>query len=59
MPMFAEMPIFPMERLETDRLILRRMDLHDAKDMFEYSRDPQVALHVLWDAHTSISESRS
>ena len=57
--MFAEMPIFPMELLETDRLILRRMDLHDAQDMFEYSRDPLVAQHVLWDAHTSISESRS
>ncbi len=57
--MFAEMPIFPMELLETDRLILRRMDPHDAHDMFEYSRDPLVAQHVLWDAHSSISESRS
>ena len=26
--------------------------------MYEYSRDPEVARHVLWDAHTSIGESR-
>ena len=57
--MFSEMPIFPMERLETERLILRRMDMHDARDMFDYSRDKEVALHVLWDAHTNISESRA
>ena len=51
--LFDEMPT-----LETPRLILRKLDMRDAADMFDYSRDPQVAKHVLWDAHTSISESR-
>ncbi len=47
-----------MPRLETARLILRKLEVRDAADMFEYSRDPLVAEHVLWDAHTSIGESR-
>lgn len=51
--LFDEMPV-----LETPRLILRKLDMRDAADMFDYSRDPQVAKHVLWDAHTSVSESR-
>ena len=33
--------------------------MHDAGDMFEYSRDPEVARHVLWDAHRSIGETRA
>ncbi len=51
--LFDEMPC-----LETERLILRRLEMRDAADVFEYSRDPLVAEHVLWDAHTSIGESR-
>ncbi|MBQ9951911.1 MAG: GNAT family N-acetyltransferase [Clostridia bacterium] len=47
-----------MPELETDRLILRKLTMRDAADIFEYSRDPQVAKHVLWEAHRSISESR-
>lgn len=57
--MFSRMPIFPMEAIETGRLLLRRMEMSDAKDLFDYSRDPQVALHVLWDAQKNISESRA
>ena len=33
--------------------------MRDAQDMYEYSKDPQVALHVLWDAHSSIRETRA
>lgn len=47
-----------MRYLETDRLVLRRMTMRDAQDMYEYSRDPQVARHVLWDAHRSVGETR-
>lgn len=57
--MFSRMPVFPMEAIETGRLLLRRMEMSDAKDLFDYSRDPQVALHVLWDAQKNISESRA
>lgn len=48
-----------MPTLETPRLLIRRLSLHDAADIYEYSRDPLVAKHVLWDAQTSIGEARS
>ena len=48
-----------LPRLETPRLILRRLEMRDAPDLFDYSRDPQVAKHVLWDAQTSVSEARA
>lgn len=44
--------------IETERLILRPMRMRDAQDLFAYARDPQVSRHVLWDTHTSISDSR-
>lgn len=31
----------------------------DAQDMFEYSRDPMVSEHVLWDTHRSIADSKA
>ena len=49
---------FEMEPIETERLILRRLELGDAQDIFDYGRDPEVARHVLWDAYTSVSEAR-
>lgn len=48
-----------MPDMETDRLILRKLTMHDAEDIYAYSRDPEVARHVLWDAHRSIGESRA
>lgn len=48
-----------MPDLHTERLRLRKLTMRDAADVFAYSRDPEVALHVLWDAHISVSESRS
>lgn len=48
-----------MTGLRTPRLYIRKLTLHDAADLYEYSRDPQVARHVLWDAHRSESESRA
>ena len=44
--------------LLTPRLMLRPVRMSDAEDMFEYSRDPEVARHVLWDAHRSIHQTR-
>lgn len=57
MPYLAPLTDLPI--LESDRLILRKLTMRDAQDMFEYSRDPEVARHVLWSAQTSISESRA
>lgn len=57
---FYEESIFArMKGIRTERLFIRRLTMRDAADMYEYSRDPLVAKHVLWDAHRSINESRS
>jgi len=50
--------LFSMPTLETDRLILRRIAMRDAKDIFAYSSDPEVARHVLWSAQKHISEAK-
>ena len=57
--MFDDCLFDDMPRLVTPRLILRRLEMRDAPDLFDYSRDPQVAKHVLWDAQTSVSEARA
>lgn len=48
-----------MPDLETERLRLRKLTMHDARDIYHYSRDPEVARHVLWDAHRNIGDSRA
>jgi len=44
--------------LQTDRLILRKMTLADAKDLFEYAANPEVSKHTNWNTHKSIKDSR-
>ena len=44
--------------LETERLILRKMALDDAEDMFEYASDPEVAKYTGWNTHQSVKETR-
>lgn len=51
---FSRLPV-----VETPRLILRRIRLRDADDVFSYSRDPEVARHVLWTAHRTVWESKA
>ncbi len=46
-----------LPELETARLILRPVRLSDAKDMYEYARDTEVARYVLWESHRSITDS--
>ena len=50
--------MFSMPTLQTPRLTLRRVTMHDAKDVFAYSCDPEVARHVLWSAQKSVGEAR-
>ena len=50
--------LFAMPALETERLVLRRIAMRDAKDIFAYSSDPEVARHVLWSAQKDIGEAR-
>ena len=48
-----------MPVLETPRLRLRKLQMRDAQDIYHYSRDAEVARHVLWEAHRSIGDSRA
>ena len=48
-----------MPDLRTPRLRLRKLTMRDAQDIYRYSRDPEVARHVLWEAHRSIGDSRA
>lgn len=50
--------IFSMPTLETRRLILRRITMKDAADIYAYSKDTEVARHVLWSAQRDIAEAR-
>ena len=43
--------------LVTRRLILRPLELGDAKDMFEYAGDPENTKYVLFDTHKTIYDS--
>ena len=54
-------PVFfyRLPALETADLILRRPVMKDAKDIFRYASDPEVARYVLWEPHRSLSETRS
>jgi ribosomal-protein-alanine N-acetyltransferase len=39
--------------LETDRLLLRKIQLADVDDVYEYTSDPLVAEHTSWPPHES------
>lgn len=51
---FSDIPI-----LETDRLLLRKLQLDDKKDIFEYASDPLVCKYTTWSVHESIEESKN
>ena len=44
--------------IETPRLILRRWQLDDAEDMYEYAKNPNVGPNAGWKPHESVEESR-
>lgn len=44
--------------IETDRLLLRKMQMGDASDVFEYASDPKVLHYAIWPAHNSIEDSK-
>jgi len=49
---------FEIPRLETKRLVLRRMLPDDAADVFTYASDPEVAAQTTWEAHRTLDDSR-
>jgi [ribosomal protein S5]-alanine N-acetyltransferase len=44
--------------LETERLILRKLTLKDAGDMFEYASEPLVSRYVPWEVHKSVKDTK-
>ena len=52
--LFMDLPV-----LETQRLRLRAVTMRDAKDIHQYSSDPEVARYVLWSEHDSLSQTRA
>ena len=43
-----------MPELQTERLILRRIRVSDAEDMYHYARRPEVTRYLLWSPHPDI-----
>lgn len=46
-----------MDRIGTERLILRPFTQADAADVYAYAKDPRVGPHAGWPAHRSVEES--
>lgn len=51
--LFSHMPT-----LETERLVLRRMQVSDCYDMYEYARLAEVAEHLTWSPHVSVDYTK-
>jgi len=50
----------PPERLETDRLVLRRSSTTDAAAVFErWAQDPEVTRSLVWCPHNSIEDTHA
>ena len=50
---------FPPEKLETERLRLRRPTTEDAEQAFQsYASDSQITRYLTWTAHTSPAQTR-
>jgi len=50
--LFSRFPI-----VETERLVLRKLNLEDANDYFEFASNPLVTTYTWWDYHQSLEES--
>ncbi len=55
----GDRPFEDLPELETERLLLRKMRLDDARAMFAYASDPEVTRYVLFETHRSIEDSRA
>jgi len=50
---------FQVERIETDRLLLRSITTKDAADIFAYASDPEVTKYVRFVTHKSIKDTHA
>ncbi|MBR2995972.1 MAG: GNAT family N-acetyltransferase, partial [Lachnospiraceae bacterium] len=48
------------QRIETQRLILRRFRTEDAEDMYRnWASDPEVTRFLTWPEHASVEDTKS
>lgn len=47
-----------MPDIHTDRLLLRRLKVTDAEDMFEYSCNADVTKYLMWSAHPDLKYTK-
>ena len=45
-------------KLETSRLVLSRITLSDARDMYEYAKSEEVTRYLLWSPHPSLHHTK-
>ena len=50
---------FYLPRLETQRLLLRKVEMRDAADLYAFGRDREVARYVLWEAYRNEADARA
>lgn len=51
--MFSDLPV-----VKTERLILKKIELEDANDMYAYASLDQVTRYLLWTPHFNIEETK-
>lgn len=44
--------------LETNRLVLRKFDINDAQDLYEYCKDPEVTKQLNFDSYQNIENAQ-
>jgi ribosomal-protein-alanine N-acetyltransferase len=52
-------PSWQPPRLETARLVLRPLELRDARAIFAYASNPNVSRYTLWEPHQTVKDSES
>ena len=45
--------------LTSDRLVLRKMNISDASDMYDYAKRPELTKYLLWSPHPSAEYSKT
>jgi len=50
--------VMVMHTIETDRLLLRPIQLQDADELFELASEPEVSRYLTWNTHKTIKETR-
>lgn len=53
-----ELQLLKMPTLETHRLVLRKLTVRDAEDVYEYSSDPEVPRFLTWNVHDSLKYTK-